>query len=191
MSRGLLPIFVDVEGVTIVVTGNGTRSQSFARRASALGANVKHVEGAPQAGHLDGARLLVAGSEDATADAAILAAARERGVLSIDLSGGGDAHLGTSAGDGSVQIAATTCGRSPELEVRLATEASHALRPEHERLTGILAAIRPKLEGRFADEALRAAIWQQILDSPVVVLLESGLDDEALEMAERMAWGTG
>jgi hypothetical protein len=35
------------------------------------------------------------------------------------------------------------------------------------------------------------AIWEQIVDSPVMVLLEAGSDDDAVEMAERMAWGTG
>ena len=38
---------------------------------------------------------------------------------------------------------------------------------------------------------MRNAIWEQILDSPVSLLLESGSEDDAIEMAERMAWGTG
>ncbi len=201
VSTQYLPVFLELRDALVVVTGSSPSAIGFVRRALDLGARVRLVATAPVEGlpveivtatpaasHLDGASLLVAGSED---DTSILAAARERGLLAVDLSGEGTAHLGEAVVTAGITLAASTAGRSPELERRLVAAATSSVKPEHERMAGILASIRPKLEERFPDESKRAAIWQQILDSPVMVLLESGLDDEALEMAERMAWGTG
>lgn len=186
----LLPLFLDLTGSVVVVTGDTAASTAFALRAEALGASVRRGGGSAD---LAGAALLAAGSADAAADAGIISAARERGVLVIELHApkGARAFVGESSGNGGVQFAATTLGGSAEFERRLATEAAKALRPEHERFAEIIRSVRGKLEERFPDVALRTAIWQQIIDSPVLLLLEAGDNDEALEMAERMAWGTG
>ena len=186
----LLPVFLDLNGAIVLVSGDGPASSSFTKRVEALGASVRKANGSAD---LAGALMFAAGSADAAADAVLMDAARERGLLVIELHAPKDARafVGESSGDGHVQVAATTCGGSAEFERRLAAEAGKTLRPEHQRFAEILRSVRGKLEERFPDDALRASIWQQIIDSPVMVLLESGAEDEALEMAERMAWGTG
>ena len=189
----LVPLFVDLSAAIVVVTGNGAAADAAAGRLSGRVKELRRVKGMASANDLAGARMLVAAAESDADDAVIIAAAREGGLLVVTLPGvaGGWAHLGESVGQGGVAIAVTTSGRSLQLEARLARAAATALEPHHERFAEILERIRPKLEERFPDAERRDAIWQQILDSPVIVLLQSGMDDDALEMAERMAWGTG
>ena len=55
----------------------------------------------------------------------------------------------------------------------------------------VLGNVRDKLAERYPDLERREQIWQQIFDSPVLALLQAGDEDEAVELAERMAWGTG
>lgn len=197
----LVPIFVSLEGRLVVVSGPGVAARDAARRLKDAGARVRlvhpeapEVEGcetlreAPAPKHLDGATLVIAVGEAAD-DAAAHAAARERGVLVVSSSG--PAFLGACEQVGGLAVAATSSGRAPELEARIAREAAGAIAPHHDRFADILSGIRRKLEERIPDDAIRADIWQQILDSPVNVLLQSGAEEEAIEMAERMAWGTG
>lgn len=189
MFPRLLPIFVSVDGAVVAVTGDGPVAQDVAARLRELGAEVRAIDGATQ---LDGVALLVAASGDPNADEASLSAARGRGVLAISaFSGDGRAFLGACEQRDGIAVAATTCGRSPELEARLAARAAGGIGEHDDRFASILAAIRGKLEDRIPDATLRNAIWQQILDSPVLLLLQAGQDDDAVEMAERMAWGTG
>lgn len=192
MSASLLPIFVSVEGAAIVVTGAGPSARDVAARLEGLGAKVRRVTGSGSAADLDGALMLVTASDDPAADAAILEAACARSLLTVSAIGpSGRAFLGASVQSGSILVAATSSGQSPVLEQRLAAEAARSIEPHHARFAEILAGLRAKLEDRIPDDAIRATIWEQILDSPVGLLLQSGSDDEAVEMAERMAWGTG
>ena len=69
--------------------------------------------------------------------------------------------------------------------------ATEGLGPEHERLAEICSSLRAPLEDRYPDVERRADIWKQIFDSPVLSLIRAGDDDAAIELAERMAWGTG
>jgi uroporphyrin-III C-methyltransferase/precorrin-2 dehydrogenase/sirohydrochlorin ferrochelatase len=201
----LLPVFILVENAHVVVTGSGPSARDAAARLVELGARVKlvapdsrplvgaEIVGAtPTADLLEEALLLVCASDDAATDAAILEAASSRRILCVNANRPeGRAFLGACEQRGTISVAVTTCGRSTVLESRLAAEAAGAVQPHHERLAEILEAIRAKLEARIPDDATRNAIWEQILDSPVSLLLQSGSDDEAVEMAERMAWGTG
>jgi siroheme synthase-like protein len=191
-ARPLLPLFVDVSGAVVVVTGSGPASREAAARLQACGATVRRVEQGGAAPDLDGALLLLCASDDPAADAPLLSAACERALLAVSVtSPAGRAFLGACEERDGLAIAATTRGRSGVLEQRLAAEAARAIEPHHARLAEILAGLRAKLEERIPDDAIRATIWEQILDSPVALLLQSGSDDEAVEMAERMAWGTG
>jgi siroheme synthase-like protein len=202
---------VNLQGARVVVTGGGGRAFAVAGRLAAAGARVRlacpdeaaaraacagceceYVQGAPGAEHLDGALLLVAASEDADADADILSAAQERGVLAASLNGvGGRAVLGTGRSQGRVALGATTSGLCEELEGKLADEAGQALVPALDAYAEILGGVRDKLAERYPDAERRERIWRQIFDSPVLALLQAGDEDEAVELAERMAWGTG
>ena len=207
MSSHVLPLFVDIAGARVVITGATAGARELALRLAEMGARVRlvaspaqgvdhasveTVDAAPSAAHLEGALLLVTASAEASTDAAIAQEAERRGVLVVSRNGArGRAHLGRARGTGALLIAASTGGASPELEERLAREAATALTPEHARFAEILADLREKLEERFPDVERRTAIWQDILDSPVLPLLNAGSDDEAVELAQRMAWGTG
>jgi siroheme synthase (precorrin-2 oxidase/ferrochelatase) len=191
MSGRLITHFVDFHDGIVVVAGATLPAIAIARRAAELGARVRLVasDAAPAhaAGlaaeiviadalspkHLDGSVLLVS-DVGSPADGA-LAAAQQPSLPAVVLGEDARVFLDEVAGTGRVQVAVTTEGAGAELE----------------RFASILASIRGKLEERFPDESDRMAIWEQILDSPVMILLESGHDAEAVEMAERMAWGTG
>lgn len=189
MTAPYLPLFVNVQGLAIAVAGSGADAEAMERRLSELGARVTR---ASDVSHLDGALLLVVTEGDAPALELLLAGARERGLLAASLGGGAaNARVGASAGLDGVVVAASTSGASPELDAHLAREAARALTPAHERFAEICGSLRQKLAERFPDDTRRDAIWQQIFESPVLAMLQSGLDDEAVELAERMAWGTG
>jgi uroporphyrin-III C-methyltransferase/precorrin-2 dehydrogenase/sirohydrochlorin ferrochelatase len=208
----LIPLFVDLGGQRVVVTGGGRAAFESVRRLVAAEARVElHapdaaaarealagcdceiVEGpSPSADCLDGARLLVAASEDETADAALLEAAALTAMPAVSLTGGSArAHLGRSISRGGVSVAATTSSLCPELEQRLVNDARRSLVDEIDSLAEVLGDIRAKLEERFPQDDLRASIWEQIFDAPILALLQAGDEDEAHELAERMAWGTG
>ena len=144
----LLPIFVDVAGATVAVTGDGPSARDVASRLESMGATVRRLSGdaAAAAAQLDGALFLVAASDDAASDAAILDAACSRGLLTVAAHGPkGRAFLGACEQRGDLAVAATTSGQSPVLETRLARAAVTEIGPQHERFAQILAGIRAKL----------------------------------------------
>lgn len=211
MSEQLLPLFLNLSGLTVVVTGDGRTACETAARLGAAGAKVRFVcpdaeaakagcgdcdcdylEGAATAEHLAGACLLVAASTDPADDASILAAAAERGMLAASQTGGAaPGVVGTSTTHARVAVAATTSGLCLELEELLAKDASKVLVPELDAYAEVLGNVRDKLSERYPDVERRSQIWEQIFDSPVLALLQAGDEDEAVELAERMAWGTG
>lgn len=211
MSSLPLPLFVDLRGARVLVLGSTPAAVAVVRRALLHGAKVRCVapdtsamksagldgeveliDGSPAAEHLAGCLLVISASLDPAVDASVLEAAATRGTLAIGVTGGvGSAWLGEIAGEGRVAVAVTSQGSCAAFDARLVKEAARAIKPEHAKLVEILAGVRARLEDRFPDEERRSAIWEQILDSPVVLLIESGSEDEAVEMAERMAWGTG
>ncbi len=200
-----IPLFVSLDGATVVVTGAGPAARRAATRLASAGARVRLVApvppdvagceaiaATPDGSHLAGALLLVLASESRETDAAIARAACERPVMTVSATGPeGQAFMGSAEDRGGLVVATCARGQSEPLEQRLSGAAAATVEPHHARLAEILGSIRGKLEERIPDDATREAIWEQILDSPVALLLQSGSDDEAVEMAERMAWGTG
>ncbi len=78
-------------------------------------------------------------------------------------------------------VAISTGGTSPALAARLRQKISRMLGPEYERLLGLLAAARPEIRRRIAEERDRKALHYRILDSDVLSLLEKN----DIEGAER------
>ncbi len=211
MSQQLLPLFLNLTGATVVVTGGGRRATETAAQLGEAGATIRfvcpdaaaakaacgdcacdYVEAAPAAEHLDGALLLVAASDDPADDAAILSAAAERGMLAASQTGGeAPGFVGTSLTQDRVALATTTSALCPELEELLVKDASRILVPELDAFAEALGDVRDKLADRYPDAERRTLIWEQLFDSPVLALLQVGDTDEAVELAERMAWGTG
>jgi siroheme synthase-like protein len=187
-----MPLFASLAGAKVVLTGSGPASDDAERRLRGHGAAVVRASGPDAVAQLGDAWLLVAASEDPAADEPALRAATERRVWSASATGAAaPAFLGEAAASGRVVVAVTTSGCCPALEQRLLQPAREALVPEHDRLAEILGSLRGKLEARYPDAERREQIWQDILDSPVLGLLQQSMDDEAVELAERMAWGTG
>jgi uroporphyrin-III C-methyltransferase/precorrin-2 dehydrogenase/sirohydrochlorin ferrochelatase len=209
-SHPLAPLFADLSGRRVLVTGAGRVACDTAEALLAHGAEVLLVaptapalvaragltvlEASPTPAHLDACVLLVAASEDPQGDADVLEAARARPLLALTPGrSDGDTHLGAVRARGSLAVAVTTRGVAPELEGRLAADAAASWTDEHEALARILGDVRDKLARRFPDPERRASVWASLLDpnSPVLALLKAGDEDDAIELAERMAWGTG
>jgi siroheme synthase-like protein len=206
-----VPLFLELDGARVVVTGGGLDAFAAARRLAGAGASVtlacpdasaakaactgcecEYHEGPPESAPLDGAVLLVAASEDPAADEAVLAAAAERGLLAVSQNGApARGSLGAARSQGPVAVGVGSSGLCPELEERMVEEASSVLVPEVATFAEVLAGVRAKLAERYPDAERREQIWAQIFDSPVLALLQAGDEDEAVELAERMAWGTG
>ncbi|MEM7243780.1 MAG: hypothetical protein AAF533_00475 [Acidobacteriota bacterium] len=206
MTQPWLPLFVNLADRLVVATAGGADLLDAVNRAAAGGARLRlagdSMDGLPDgvetasadAASLDGASLLLLGGGSEDTDQALASAAAERGVLTVHLdhSGAtGSAVLAAGAGSPGLSVAVSTGARAPELESRLVADLHRGLPAENDDLAEILTGLRAKLEDRFPEAERREAIWQQVLDSPVLALLQAGDEDEAAELAERMAWGAG
>lgn len=206
----LLSVYLEIRDLPVTILGASPAAAEAAADLAGRGARVRLVaadlsgargavppavelvEEEPSGDHARGCRLLVAASADPAVDAGAIAAAVSAGVPAVSLTGAAaPAHVGRSVHVGGLALSVTTRSRCPELEERLAQEAGRALVPELDAYAAILSEIRGKLAERQPDPEQRTRIWEQVLDSPVLALLQAGEEDEARELAERMAWGAG
>jgi siroheme synthase-like protein len=134
------PIVLDLDGVDVLVVGGG--GVALRKVAALLGAHAQvtvvapRIDGALRAlavrviergyepGDLDGARLVITATDDATVNAAVAADAERRGIFvnSADDPANCTFILPAVARDGAVTVAISTGGASPALASHLRDE---------------------------------------------------------------------
>ena len=158
------PVFLDVADVVVLVVGGGRIGARKAHGLAAAGARVRlvatevtaHVdrsnvadlrERAFEAADLEGARLVVTATGDATTDARIAAAARTAGVWvnAADQPADCSFILPAVARAGDVTVAVSTDGASPALAAALRDRCARLLTPEVAALAAELRAQRAAL----------------------------------------------
>lgn len=138
---------------------------------------------------LDGAMLVVAGTDDAEVNAAVVAAATARGTLSIrvDAEGEGSADVAAAVRRGPLTIAVATGGNAPALAARLKEELGAAYGPEWGELAAIYGElrrdpdVRAALSGCSADQ--RRQRWRALPVTDILRLIRTGRRLEAKRVA--------
>lgn len=197
----LYPIFLEVTGARCVVVGAGPVAQRKAQALLSAGAAVTVV--APEAtgrlellaaegklqwvaesyqpAQLDGARLVLAATDDAELNARIAADARARGALVnvAEPPEAGDFAVPATVRRGGICIAVSTGGASPALAKKLREQIESVVGEEYAAMAALLGEMRPAVERGVKGQNKRQRVYEAILDSEVLALLRDGRGDEA------------
>jgi precorrin-2 dehydrogenase/sirohydrochlorin ferrochelatase len=207
----VIPLVHDFDGETVLVFGGGTvgarKARRFAREARVVVVSPtfadadfgdsEFVRAAPTPDDvpawLDTAdpALVVAATDDAALNAAVEAAARERGVLvnRADRSGGrgrGSVVVPATVDDGPVGVAVTTGGTSPAVSRHLRRELESVVDGAG-TVARVVGELRAELKGRGVDPDRRRAAIRAVAESEAVwTAAREGGDEAAREAAERV-----
>jgi len=197
----LYPIFLEVAGARCVVVGAGPVAQRKAQALVAAGASVtvlapqataqiqelaasgrlEWIAEPYQAGHLDGARLVFAATDDAGLNKQIAADAHSRGALVnvAEPPEAGDFQVPASIKRGDICVAISTGGASPALARKLRETLESVIGEEYGTLARWLGEMRPGIERQVKAQNRRQQVYEAILDADVMALLRDGKAEQA------------
>ena len=197
------PIMLCIRGRPAVVVGGGAVGLRKVASLLAAGAEVRLValdspaERAPagasvviepyRPGHLAGAALVFACTDDAALNARIAADARRAGawVNAADQPDDCDFFVPAVVTDGDVTVAIGTGGASPALSATLKDRVRAALGDDIGRFAAALAGLRRDLKARVRDSARRGEIMRRLADEESLrVFRDAGTDGLRRKMAE-------
>ncbi len=132
---------------------------------------VTHHARTAQTGDVDGARLVFVATNDAAANAMLVAAARERGILVDDAAGGGPSDFATAAAyrTGPLTFAVDTSGLSPSFSRRLVRELSERFDESYARAATTLGFARDYVKS-VVPQALRARVLEAFAEREIAEL---------------------
>lgn len=200
------PVLLNLTGRRVLIIGGG---QVAARKADSLlqagagvsvlspafsaemPAAVNRITEAYVAGMVAALRpfLVIAATDDGVVNQAVIAEAREAGVLvgTADDNEQGDFSSMAVMRQGPVTVAVATGGASPALAQHLRGRLAACVGPEYGVLAGWLAALRPRIVERVPSQAARAAFWRRVIDSPVLDQLRAGDTDAARRTLDQLS----
>lgn len=149
---------------------------------------IRLVREAYPEGMLDGAFLVIAGTDDREVNRAVSSDAQRLGILVNVVD---DPELCTFfvpavVRRGDLVISVSTSGKSPSLARRVREEIEQTYGPEWGELADLLGELRDEVKARHATMQERGLAYTRILDSDVRTLLAQGKRDEALERAREL-----
>ena len=197
----LFPLFVDLRGRPVLVVGGGgvaarkvaalleagarvrVVAPALALEVAALAAagRVEHVAARFEPGHLDGAWLAIAASDDAVANRAVAETGARRGtwVNVVDDAAATAVHLPAIVRRGPLQVAISSGGGAPMLARHLREVLEAQLDESWGRLAALLARHRRRIRARFANLGARRDFLRELLAGPLRDLLRERRDDDA------------
>jgi uroporphyrin-III C-methyltransferase/precorrin-2 dehydrogenase/sirohydrochlorin ferrochelatase len=198
-----LPIFLDLKGQKVVVTGGGSiaaRKAELALRCGAhvlvvapdLGdefhalagyANLKHRAGAPAEADFEGARVAFAAGDDEEEDRRLVAMARAKGVLinvpdtpSPEMS---DFVMPAILDRSPLVVAVSSGGASPLLTRLIKERLESTIPAAYGSLARFLGEVRDKVARRIQDGRARRHFLESVVDGPVADLVLAGDEERA------------
>ena len=191
------PVFLNLDGLTVVVIGDasslgqsalGQSAEARTPNLQAAGATIRRVsvtDFRPEA--LDGASLVVCGSEDEALNARVSDAARERRIFCniLDRPALCSWIAPAVVRRGPLQIAVSTGGRSPALAVRIKETIDRTIGAEYETLLEMLYALRDSVRERAGTPEARGRIFQAMARGPALELIREGNVEEAQKELRR------
>jgi uroporphyrin-III C-methyltransferase/precorrin-2 dehydrogenase/sirohydrochlorin ferrochelatase len=208
-----LPIFMNLRGRTAVVVGGGAVASRKAALLARCGVRLRivspslspamqqlaqreaaetHLECFAD-GHLDGADLVVAATDDAAVNAAVHATATRRHlpVNVVDTPALCSFTFPAIVDRSPVTIAVSTGGRSPVLARYVKAMLERDLPAGLGRLAEFLGRWRPHVARRLGDNRQRRRFWEALLDGPAPELVYAGQDAQADRLTEASLTGGG
>jgi precorrin-2 dehydrogenase/sirohydrochlorin ferrochelatase len=141
--------------------------------------------------HLDGAFLAIAATDDPAVNAAVLRAARERGVLvnaaadASDEMGHGDFTTMATLRRGDLLVGITTGGAGPAVAARLRRELEARFGPEWAPYITLLGEMRQEAKARIGDARRRAEALRRLAEADEIrARIAAGDADGAREEAQ-------
>lgn len=156
-----LPVFLDLNGRTVVVAGSGGAADWKADLVRAAGADLRRLDRMPEAAELEGAVLLVADAADAAAAARVHALAKSLGVPCniIDRPAHCDLAFGAIVNRGPVVVGISTAGTAPVLGQAIRRRIETLLAPALADWAALATTLRGRLARALPDASARRAAW--------------------------------
>jgi len=146
---------------------------------------IEYAAEAYQPGHLEGAFLAVAATDDRDINTAVFAEAQQSGILInvVDVPELCTFYMPATVRRGDLVISVSTSGRSPAMARRIREEIESRFGEEYGELAEILGDMRDEIKARYPDIADRNRAYVRILDSDALSLLAIGRKEEAVKRA--------
>ncbi len=190
------PVYLNLEGRPCVVIGGGQVAEQKVMGLLAAGARVTVIS--PEAtgrvadlasqgviqlerrpyrrGDLEGAFLVVAGTDDRSVNHAVWEEAEERRTLLNAVDDMPHCNFIAPAiyRQGDLTVAVSTAGKSPALAARVRDRLGALIGPDYGTFLDLLGEARPEVAARVPDLASRAALWHRIVDSDAIEFVRRG-----------------
>lgn len=136
-------------------------------------------------GDLNGARLVIAATDDPVTNEAVWQEARACGCLVnvVDDPAHCNFHVPATVRRGALTISVSTGGNAPLLARRTREALEVEYDAAYEPYVALLGELRPVIQEKPGDPARRRALWRALLDSEILELIRTG----QLEMARQLA----
>ncbi len=200
MMASYYPIFLDLKGKRCIVVGGGSVAERKVDMLLEHQASVTVIsptlsrrlhnladQGATQTinrnyrtGDLKGAFLVIAATDDPSANAAIAEQCRKQGTLvnAVDDPKRSDFIVPSMVRRGDITIAISTSGKSPALARKLRTLLEQALPAEYASLVILVSEVRQELAQR--QSSVDSDVWQRCLDIDILIeMIKKGQLKEA------------
>jgi precorrin-2 dehydrogenase / sirohydrochlorin ferrochelatase len=134
-----------------------------------------------QPGDLEGARLVIAATDDPATNEAVWQEAQVRGILLnvVDDPPHCNFHVPATVRRGVLTLSISTGGTSPALARRIRQDLEQEYDAVYERYLALLGRLRPLIQETVSGAARRKALWEALLDSQILELLRSSEYDAA------------
>jgi len=197
----LLPIFIKIEGQPCLVAGGGEIASrkvelllkagarvrvaapdlcaSLAERKAA--GEIEHLEGSFRADQVNGCRLVVAATDDETANREV---ARAAGAESIPVNVVDRPDLCSFVMPAIIDrtpivVAVSSGGSSPVLARLIRAKIESLVPAAYGRLATLVGEFRDQVKRRFDRINLRRTFWEDVLQGPIAEMIFSGRDGDA------------
>jgi uroporphyrin-III C-methyltransferase/precorrin-2 dehydrogenase/sirohydrochlorin ferrochelatase len=198
------PLFLDLRDRLVVVVGGGTIAERKAALVAESGARLRivahsltpalaalrdlgtleHVAREFSVEDLDGARFVVAATDDRVVNRAVGVAAERRGVIAnvVDDLEASTAILPAIVDRSPIIVAVSTGGAAPVLARRIRARLESTIDESLGRVAAFLAAWRGRIRAAIPDATARRRLYDRLLDGPVADLVRLGRPAQAGEL---------
>jgi precorrin-2 dehydrogenase / sirohydrochlorin ferrochelatase len=202
------PIYLDVEGRTVLIVGGGSVAERKIATLLRYGAGIRIVSPLFAAGFdrwrdqprmelrtkmydaadLEGVHLVIASTDQKSVNETVASDCRARGipVNVIDDPSRCDFIVPAVLERGSIQVAVSTGGKSPALARRIRERLDEVLGAEYAEMNEILGALREPAQNSLATDADRKHFFDALLDAGIVEMLRDGRGREAHELVAKL-----
>jgi uroporphyrin-III C-methyltransferase / precorrin-2 dehydrogenase / sirohydrochlorin ferrochelatase len=172
------PIFLRLQGRSVLVVGSGQAAAAKQRLLEAAGARVTSV---PEVAATAGYALVFGATGDEAQDRAVSEAARAAGVPVnvVDRPELSDFIMPAVVDRGDVVIGISTGGSAPILAQRIRATIEDVLPSGLDRLAAFARRFRSAVQARVADAATRRRFWERFFDGEGAALVMAGEDYRA------------